>query len=174
MQSKQIILVYTGNGKGKTTAALGTVFRALGHDMRCGVLQFIKQNPSSWGEYKSAVRSGVTWENFGCGFTWEQEALDESQAEARRGWERAKQVVLSQQYDLVVLDEFSYPHTFGWLDAQETVSWLETHREKLPHLIMTGRNMPEELISLSDTVSEISEVKHHFSEGVRAAKGIEF
>ncbi len=171
---QNIIGVYTGNGKGKTTAALGMIFRACGHGGQCGVLQFIKSGPEDWGEYKTAKRLGIDWENYGNGFTWKEKDHSRSIEEVRNGWEQAKRWMLSGRYDLILLDEISYVLTYGWLDAGEVVSWLSGHREELPTLLLTGRKMPEPVIELADMVSEIRDVKHHFTRGIPAQKGIEF
>ncbi len=175
MNRQHVICVYTGNGKGKTSAGLGMIFRAVGHGHTCGVVQFIKHNPESWGEYKTAKRLGVAWENFGCGFTWEQKEQDASIAEAKAGWDLAREWILSGVYQLVLLDELSYVLSYGWIDPLEVVRWFDDHRDVLPNIVITGRNMPEVVVEYADTVSEIQEIKHHYvSRGIPAQKGIEF
>ncbi len=175
MRQKRVICVFTGNGKGKTSAGLGMVFRATGHGQRCGVIQFIKSNPAKLGEYKMAKTLGIPWENFGHGFTWKQKHLDESIADAKAGWERIKELIDSGKYDLLLLDEISYVISYGWLDAEEIVTWFKKHHEILPTLVLTGRAMPKAIIDYADMVSDIQEIKHHFStQGIPAQKGIEF
>ncbi|MCF7934642.1 MAG: cob(I)yrinic acid a,c-diamide adenosyltransferase [Spirochaetia bacterium] len=175
MIKKRVVCVFTGNGKGKTTAGLGMVFRATGHGQKCAVIQFIKSDPSHWGEYRTAERLGVVWENFGHGFTWKQEDQQQSIEDYRSGWERVKELIGSHSYDLVMLDEISYGMSYGWLDTAEVVSWLQEHRQELPTMILTGRDMPEAVIGFADMVSEIQEIKHHFTDQqVAAQKGVEF
>ncbi len=172
---QNIIGVYTGNGKGKTTASLGMIFRACGHGQRCGVLQFIKSGPEAWGEYKMAKRLGIDWENYGCGFTWKEKDHTKSIEEVRKGWEQAKAWMLSGEYDLILLDEISYVLTYDWVDAQEVAQWLTEHREELPTLLLTGRAMAQPILDVADLISEITDVKHHLrSRGVPAQEGIEF
>ena len=175
MKLSKRIIIYTGNGKGKTTAALGLVWRALGHELRCGVIQFIKQHPHRFGEYRFAQRQGVSWYSFGEGFIWDQEDPHVSRETSIRGWEFFTQLVGQSQYDLLVLDEFSYPIHENWLDEQEVLRWLQIHREGLPHLVITGRNMPQGLMDLADTVTSMDEIKHGFSlQGTPAQRGIEY
>ncbi len=175
MKRQKRLIIYTGNGKGKTTAALGQVWRALGHDLHCGVIQFIKHHPHRFGEYRYAQRQGVSWYSFGEGFTWDQQDPDISRATSFRGWEFFTQLVSEGQFDLLVLDEFSYPFHQLWLSEQEVCRWLKLHRELLPHLVITGRDMPRGLIELADTVTSMDEVKHGFSlHNMPAQRGIEF
>lgn len=175
MKRQSLICVYTGNGKGKTTAALGMLLRASGHDLRCAVVQFIKSDPSHWGEYASAQKLGISWENFGEGFTWDQEDLSISEQVSKDGWQKAQEMILEGSCDALLLDEIAYPMTYGWISSKEAAAWLEEHREQLPILILTGREMPQEMIRAADMVSEIKEIKHHFNDkGLDAMKGVEF
>ena len=176
---KAMVLVYTGDGKGKSCASMGQLFRALGHGARCAVVQFIKQDPETLdsGEYKSAMQLGVTWKHFGAGFTWEGEN-DKLNAElAKRGWEQVKRWISASAFDLIVLDEFTYTLTLGYLDADEVCTWIADHRSKegFTHLVISGRNAPKALIDIADMVSEIQEVKHHLQLADRKAEAmIEF
>ncbi len=169
-----LVLVFTGNGKGKTTAALGTLFRAWGRDFRACVIQFLKAETGSWGEVKAAQRLGIEWHKTGDGFTWTSKDIDETKAKALHGWELAKQKILSGEYDLIILDEFTYLLAFSWLDPAEVIDWLRAHKPPEMHLIITGRDAPPLLIEYADLVTEMREVKHPFAIGVKAQAGIEY
>lgn len=173
-QRRGLVLVFTGNGKGKTTAALGTLFRAWGRDFRVCVIQFLKAETGAWGEVKAAQRLGIEWHKTGDGFTWTSKDIDETKAKALHGWELAKQKIASGEYDLVILDEFTYPLAFGWLDPGEVIEWLRAHKPPQMHLIITGRDAPPLLIEYADLVTEMREVKHPFAIGVKAQVGIEY
>ncbi len=178
--STPVVMVYTGNGKGKTCAAMGQMVRAIGHGAKCAVIQFIKCNPveGQVGEYACATqRLGVTWKNYGLGFTWEQENLDATREECRKGWEQFKRWVSVGTFDMIVLDEFTYALAPNMLDVQEICTWIADHRGKegFPHTVITGRNAPKELVDVADVVSEVVEVKHHLAlTGKKAAAMIEF
>lgn len=169
-----LVLVFTGNGKGKTTAALGTLFRAWGRDFRICVIQFLKAETGAWGEVKAAQRLGIEWYKTGDGFTWTSKDMDETKAKALHGWELAKQKIASGEYDLMILDEFTYLLAFGWVDPEETIEWLRAHKPPQMHLIITGRDAPPLLIEYADLVTEMKEVKHPFAIGVKAQVGIEY
>lgn len=172
---EHIIAVYTGNGKGKTTSALGMLFRSLGHGQRCAVIQFIKHEPESWGEFKLATELGVHWKNFGQGFTWQQKDQSLSRDDAIAGWEYAKGLLASGAYDFVILDEISYVLSYGWVSPKSVCEFFTEHRAGLPNLVLTGRHMPEEVCQISDMVCSIEQVKHHLSsKGIQAQEGIEF
>lgn len=173
-QRRGLVLVFTGNGKGKTTAALGTLFRAWGRDFRVCVIQFLKAETGAWGEVKAAQRLGIEWHKTGDGFTWTSKDIDETKAKALHGWELAKQKIASDEYDLVILDEFTYPLAFGWLDPAEVIEWLRAYKPPQMHLIITGRDAPPLLIEYADLVTEMREVKHPFAIGVKAQVGIEY
>jgi cob(I)alamin adenosyltransferase len=174
-KQKGLVIVNTGNGKGKTTAALGILTRAWGREMRIGGIQFFKHANANFGELRAMERMGVKLTPMGDGFTWTSRDLDETQAKALHGWESAKERILSGEYDIFLLDEFTYLLHFGWLDANEVVNWLQTHKPPLMHLIITGRDAAPELIAMADLVTEMREVKHPLrQQGIRAQKGIEF
>lgn len=166
-RQKNLILLYTGDGKGKTSAALGLVMRACGHGGRCAVAQFIKSGEFASGEEKSAHTLGVTWRHYGAGFTWIAENEEANRSLAQAGWNEVQTWLSSGLYDVVVLDEFTYLLNFGYLEEEEVISWLNREREKetFPHVVITGRGASENLIALSDLTSEIVEVKHHFQQG---------
>lgn len=171
---KGLLIVNTGDGKGKSTAAFGTVLRAWGRGFRICVIQFIKSETGKWGEVKAAKKLGIEWHTTGDGFTWTSKDMDETTARARRGWELAKEKISSQNYDLIVLDEFTYTLHYGWLESAEVIDWLKTNKPAAMHLIITGRSAPAELIEYADLVTEMTEVKHPFQKGVQAQAGIEF
>ncbi len=172
---KGLVIVHTGNGKGKTTAALGMLMRAWGRDMRLGGIQFFKHENANFGELRSAQRMGIELTPMGDGFTWTSRDMDETQARALHGWEQAQQRIASNAYDIFLLDEFTYVLNFGWLEVQTVVDWLRDHKPPRLHLIITGRDAPSELIAFADMVTEMTLIKHHFADqGIKAQKGIEF
>lgn len=172
---QNLIIINTGNGKGKTTAALGQLWRALGHGLNCGVIQFIKQYPQQFGEYMFACSAQVEWTAFGEGFLWEQSSLTSSRERSRNGWEYAKEKILEGRYNMLLLDEFTFPINHKWIAEEEVITWITEHRDIIPHLIITGRKASRGLISIGDIVTEMKEVKHCFSQqGIAAQKGIEY
>ncbi len=172
---KGLVIVNTGEGKGKTTAALGLMTRAWGRGMRVGVLQFLKHEKARFGEIRAAAKMGVEIVPTGDGWTWTSSDLDETEARARYGWEQAKARILSGGDDLIILDEFTYPLHYGWLDVNEVVAWLREHKPPMLHLVITGRYAPPELVAFADLVTEMREVKHPLrQQGIRAQPGIEF
>ncbi|MFO7916578.1 MAG: cob(I)yrinic acid a,c-diamide adenosyltransferase [Anaerolineae bacterium] len=173
-RQRGLIIVYTGKGKGKTTAALGTMLRAWGQDMRLCMIQFIKSEKGKWGEVKAAQRLGLEWHTLGEGFTWESEDMERDIRKAREGWSLAQNKIVSGTYDLIVLDEFTYPLKYGWLDTCKVIEWLDAHRPAGLHLVITGRDAPSELVAFADLVTEMRKVKHPFDKGVPAQRGIEF
>ena len=174
-KKKGLMIVNTGNGKGKSTAAFGVVLRAWGRGLRICVIQFIKSETGKWGEVKAAEKLGIEWLSTGDGFTWLSKDMDETTARAQYGWKIAQEKIVSDQYDLIVLDEFTYPLHFGWLDAQEVITWLQENKPPMLHLIITGRNAPQELIEFADLVTEMKEIKHPYEkQKIAAQAGIEF
>lgn len=172
-----MLFVITGNGKGKTTSALGMVCRARGQGLRCAVIQFLKSNPKALGEYRTFSDLGVDWESWGQGFLWDQKDLAPTAELCRKGWESFRTKASSGNFDLIVLDEFTYVLSFGLLDKNEVLDFLKSKmgEDGFPHVVITGRNAAPELIEIADTVSEINEIKHHFrSNGGKTVKGIEF
>jgi cob(I)alamin adenosyltransferase len=172
---KGLLLVNTGNGKGKTTAALGVLLRAWGRDMRVGGIQFFKHENANYGELRALERMGVTLTPMGDGWTWTSRDIDETQAKALHGWEVAQAQIVSGAYDVFLLDEFTYVMHFGWLDAAEVMAWIVANKPPMLHLIITGRDAPQALIAAADLVTEMREIKHPFADqGIKAQKGIEF
>jgi cob(I)alamin adenosyltransferase len=171
---KGLLIVNTGDGKGKTTAALGMVLRAWGRGFRICVIQFIKAETGQWGEIKAAKKLGIEWHTTGDGFTWLSKDMDETTARALHGWEIAKEKIASDQYDLIVLDEFTYTMVYKWLDTDQVMEWLHLNRPSNLHLVITGRSAPEALIEQADLVTEMKVIKHPYEKGITAQPGIEF
>jgi cob(I)alamin adenosyltransferase len=174
-KKKGLVIVNTGNGKGKTTAAIGLLTRAWGRDMRIGGIQFFKHENANFGELRAFARMGITLTPVGDGFTWTSRDIDETQAKALHGWDLAKEQIVGGGHEIFLLDEFTYMMHYGWLDADEVVAWLRANKPPMQHLIITGRDAPQALIDFADLVTEMREIKHPFAtQGVRAQKGVEF
>ena len=171
---KGLIIVNTGNGKGKSTAAFGLLLRAWGRGLRVCVVQFIKSETGKWGEIKAAQKLGIDWFTTGDGFTWTSKDLDETVARALAGWEVAKEKITSNNYDVIVLDEFTYAMHFEWLDTNQVIDWLKANKPAELHLVITGRDAPAQLIKYADLVTEMLEVKHPYQQGILAQAGVEF
>ena len=167
-------MVYTGNGKGKTTAALGLTMRALGHGQRVCFIQFIK---GSWqyGELKTAAhfKDLLDFHVTGRGFTWKSEDIDKDIAAARAGWKFATQVIEANQHQLVILDELTYLVQYKMLAEQEIIDVL-SKRPSTMHIVVTGRGADEGLIQIADLVTEMREIKHPYRQGIKAQQGVEF
>ena len=171
--NKGLVIVNTGKGKGKTTAAMGVVVRAWGRGMKVIMLQFIKHSTANFGEQRAAQKMGIEMRAMGDGFTWRSKDLDQSAELARAHWEDCKTVIASGEYDVIVLDEFTYPMHYGWVDTEEVIEALKA-RPDMVHVIITGRNAPEALVEYADLVTEMNVVKHPYQEGIKAQPGIEF
>ncbi len=171
---KGLLIVNTGPGKGKSTAAFGLILRALGHGWRIGVVQFIK-GAWSTGERTALERFSdlVSWHTMGEGFTWETQDRARDVAAATRAWEKAKELMADPAISLVVLDELNIALRYDYIPLDEVISVLGTRRPDL-HVVVTGRNAKPELIEIADLVTEMGAVKHHFANGVKAQAGIEF
>lgn len=171
-ERRGLVIVNTGDGKGKSTAAFGLAFRALGRGKAVKVFQFMKVPTARFGEHRLAERVGLPVEGLGDGFSWKSKDLDHSAQLAREGWDKAKATILSGAYFLVVLDEVTYPLIYGWLPLQEVLDTLQA-RPKDVHVCLTGRRCPQELIAIADTVTEMQMIKHAFQAGIPAQRGIE-
>lgn len=171
---KGLVIVNTGNGKGKSTAAFGMLLRAWGRGFRVCVIQFIKSETGKWGEIKAAQKLGIDWFTTGDGFTWLSKDMDETAARAIHGWELAQEKITSGDYDVIILDEFTYALHYGWLNTVQVIDWFKTNKPEKLHLVITGRNAPAELIEYADLVTEMLEVKHPYQNGIKAQAGIEF
>jgi len=167
-----LLIVITGNGKGKSTSAFGMVARALGHGMKVGVVQFIKSRTDTGEEAFLGRQPGVEWHVTGDGFTWDTQNREQDIATAQRGWAIAARMLADPAYQLVVLDELTYLLSYGYLDADAVLDAL-AHRPPMQHVIVTGRAASDALIELADTVSVIADEKHAFRAGVKAQPGID-
>jgi cob(I)alamin adenosyltransferase len=167
------VIVNTGDGKGKTTAAMGIVIRAVARGWKVCVIQFIKSGRWRVGEEKVAKDLGVDWWSLGDGFSWDSDDLDRSADLARAAWQRAKEEIASGGYDVVVLDEVTYPMSWGWIPTDEVVDAI---RERPAHVnvMATGRNAPAELVEMADTVTEMRKVRHAYDRGIGARRGIDY
>jgi cob(I)alamin adenosyltransferase len=172
-ERQALVIVLTGGGKGKTTAALGVVLRAWGRGMKTVVLQFVKARTSNYGENRAAKKLGIEMIPLGEGFTWLSEDIEKDKATARECWELARQKIASGRYDIVVLDEMTYPMSYGWIAVEEVIDTLRQRPQGL-HVIITGRDAPQELIDFADLVTEMREVKHPHQKGLKAQPGIDF
>ncbi|MEE8421964.1 MAG: cob(I)yrinic acid a,c-diamide adenosyltransferase [Dehalococcoidia bacterium] len=168
-----LVLLYTGNGKGKTTSALGVSLRAWGRGWKICWLQFIKSKTSHYGETRAAERMGFEMIPLGDGFTWLSEDIEKDKSLARECWELAREKIESAEYDLVVLDEITYPISYGWLDVEEVLATLRDRPEHVD-VIMTGRDAVPELVEFADLVTEMTEVKHPYQQGIKAQPGIDY
>ena len=167
-----VLLVLTGNGKGKSSSAFGMLARALGHGMHAGVAQFIKGRSDTGEEAFFRQQSGVQWHVLGEGFTWETQNLEQDIAIARRGWEMVCGMLRDESIGIVILDELTYPLKYGWLELDTVLNDIAA-RPPMQHVVITGRGAPEGLVEAADTVSEIRDIKHAFRAGVRAQAGVD-
>ncbi|MCX5568476.1 MULTISPECIES: cob(I)yrinic acid a,c-diamide adenosyltransferase [Kaistia] len=172
---KGLIIVHTGKGKGKSTAAFGMAFRSLGHGLPVAVVQFVK-GAIDTGERMALERFGdlVSINRLGEGFTWETQDRQRDIAAAKHAWETAKELIRSGAYHLVLLDELNIVLRYDYLSVDEVVQFLTTEKPADVHVVITGRNAPEALIEVADLVTEMELVKHPFRSGVKAQQGIEF
>ena len=173
IRAPSLLLINTGDGKGKSTAAFGTAMRAVARGWKVAVIQFLKSGEWAVGEEKIAREIGVDWWAMGDGFTWDSKDMDQSQAIAIAGWERAVETIVSGEYDLVVLDEVTYPINWNWIDVDEAREVLRGRPDKV-NIIMTGRDAPQELVEIADTVTEMRKVKHAYDSGIMARRGIDY
>ena len=172
---KGLVIVHTGKGKGKSTAAFGMVFRALGHCQRVGIVQFVK---GKWETGERAVLERfsdlVTINTMGEGFTWETQDRQRDIAAAQAAWEKAKALIAGGEHKLVLLDELNIVLRYGYLEAETVLEFLDNEKPDDVHVVITGRNAPDALIEAADLVTEMTMVKHPFRSGVKAQAGIEF
>jgi cob(I)alamin adenosyltransferase len=175
-----LLIVNTGVGKGKSTAAFGLMLRAWAQGWPIGVYQFVKSGKWRVGEQAAAVALSeataggtIDWFKMGDGWTWTSRDLEGSAELAREGWDEVKRRIADESYRFLLLDEFTYPMHFGWVDTDEVVSVLR-ERPGFQHVVVTGRYAPEGLIEIADLVSEVGKVKHPLDQGIRGQKGIEW
>lgn len=171
--AKSLLLVNTGNGKGKSSAAFGVMIRGVARGWNVAVLQFVKSGEWKVGEETVGRQLGVHWQSLGEGFTWDSENLDHDKMVAQAGWDLARGIVEAGAFDLVILDELTYLMTWGWIDNAEVIRVL---RDRPAHvsIIVTGRDASPDLIAIADTVTEMREVKHAYTSGIAAKRGIDY
>jgi cob(I)alamin adenosyltransferase len=171
-ERRGLIIINTGDGKGKSTAAFGLSIRAHGRGKKVKIYQFMKVPSARFGEHRTFETLGIPIEGLGDGFSWKSKDLEHSAQLARDGWEKAKATIMSGEYFLVVLDEVTYPLMYGWLSLEDVIQTLQS-RPKDVHVCLTGRSCPQEVIDIADTVTEMGQIKHAFTAGIPAQRGIE-
>ena len=175
-ERRGLVIVHTGDGKGKSTAAFGLALRAFGrqhvHGKAVKIYQFMKVPSARFGEHRMFEQLGIPIEGLGDGFSWKSQDLEHSAELARAGWQRARDTILGGAHFLVVLDEITYPLLYGWLPLDDVLATLR-QRPRDVHVVLTGRRCPEEIIALADTVTEMRKLKHAFEAGIPAQRGIE-
>lgn len=172
-RQRSLVLVNTGDGKGKSTAAFGVVLRGIGRGWRVSVIQFVKSDEWKVGEEKVCRSLGVEWAKTGDGFSWLSDDLERSRALAGAAWDLARATVSAGEHRLVVLDEITYPMNWGWISSDEVARVL-AERPVDVNVIATGRAAPPELLGVADTITEMRKVRHAYDAGVRAKRGIDF
>jgi len=168
-----VFLINTGNGKGKSSSAFGVLARALGHGLRCAVIQFIKNRSDTGEEAFFRKHGNAYWHVMGDGFTWDTQNDAQDRQTAGRAWQQALQYLQDPAIDLLILDEFTYTLKYNWLDT-DMVCQAIADRPPMQHLIVTGRAAPQSLIDLADTVTDMGQVKHAYQAGIKAMPGIEW
>ncbi len=175
-QTRGLLMVHTGHGKGKTTCALGLMMRAAGRGLNCCMIQFMKSRNDRYGEHVSAAKLGIEVHTMGDGFTWDTKNPEQDRATSRKTWELCVEKLRSGDYDLLVFDELVYVLSYDLLPLAEVLAELHSVRASQPalHIVVTGRDAPAELIAAADLVTEMKDIKHPFNAGIRAQQGIEF
>jgi cob(I)alamin adenosyltransferase len=175
-KTRGLLMVNTGNGKGKTTCALGLMMRAAGQGLNCCMIQFIKSKNDRYGEHHSAEKLGIEVHTMGDGFTWDTKNPEQDKETARNTWALCVEKMRSGDYDLLVFDEMVYVLSYGMLSTDEVLEEIRSIRAEQPalHIVLTGRDAPQALIEAADLVTEMREIKHPFNAGIFAQQGIEF
>jgi cob(I)alamin adenosyltransferase len=175
-QTRGLLMVHTGNGKGKTTAALGLMMRAAGRGLKCCMVQFMKSRNDRYGEHEAAEKLGIEVHTMGDGFTWDTKNPEQDRATARETWDLCVEKLRNGEYDMLVFDELVYVLSYELLPLTEVLAEFQSIRAAQPalHIIVTGRDAPAGLIEAADLVTEMTEIKHPFNAGIRAQQGIEF
>ncbi len=168
-----LVMINTGDGKGKTTAALGMLFRAWGHNKKVIMMQFIKNSAANYGEHRAARRIGVEIVAHGAGFINQGNNAEKNKQLSIELWDMATEKIGSGDYHMVILDELTYPLRYGWLSTEDVIDVIR-NRPREVHIVITGREAPQELIDFADMVVEMRDVKHHLREGIKAQPGVEF
>jgi len=172
-EERGVLVVITGNGKGKSTSGFGTVLRAIGHGQKAGVVQFIKGSKWECGEMNILKQFAVQHHVMGTGFTWETQSTETDLAAAKVAWQKSKEMLSDETLDIVLLDEMTYMVKYGYIELDDIIEALN-NRPKMQHVLITGRACHRRLIDLADTVSEVQPVKHAFKAGVKAQKGLDW
>jgi cob(I)alamin adenosyltransferase len=172
-RAPSLLIVNTGNGKGKSSAAFGMMIRAVARGWKVAVAQFVKSGDWHVGEETIGRQLGVDWHALGDGFTWDSDDLEHDRALARAGWAKAVALIEAGDHQLVLLDELTYLITWGWIDGDEVVRVL-TERPAHVNVIVTGREAPASIIDIADTVTEMRNVKHAFDSGIAAKRGLDY
>jgi len=173
---KGLVIVHTGKGKGKSSAAFGMIFRCIAHDMKCAVVQFIKGGMST-GERDLILdkfSDACAFHTMGEGFTWETQDKSRDTEMALAAWEKAKELIRDESNRMVLLDEINIALRYDYIDIAEVVTFLRDEKPEMTHVVLTGRNAKEELIEIADLVTEMELVKHPFRAGIKAQQGVEF
>ena len=175
-QTRGLLMVHTGNGKGKTTSALGLMMRATGRGLKCCMIQFMKSRNDRYGEHQAAEKLGIEVHTMGDGFTWDTKNPEQDRTTSRKTWELCVEKLRSGDYDMLVFDELVYVLSYDMLPLAEVLEEIQSVRAAQPalHIVVTGRDAPAELIAAADLVTEMKEIKHPFNAGIRAQQGIEF
>jgi len=168
-----LVIVNTGNGKGKSSSAFGMMIRGVARDWNVAVVQFIKSGDWKVGEEKIGRRLGVDWHAYGDGFTWDSDDMSNDIAHAREGWGKAVELMQAGEHQLLIFDELTYLSSFGWLPIGDVVAAISA-RPSHVNVIVTGRDAARELIDIADTVTEMVEVKHAYQQGIRAMRGLDY
>ena len=174
--TKGLLMVNTGDGKGKTTASIGLMVRTAGRGLKCCMIQFMKSKTDRYGEHESLEKLGIEVHTMGAGFTWDTKDPAVDIETSRETWELCKAKMATGDYDLLVFDEIVYVLDYKFLDLDEVLTEIKKVRDSQPHLhvVMSGRNAPQALIDAADLVTEMKEIKHPFHAGIYAQQGIEF
>ena len=175
-EKKGLIIVHTGKGKGKSSAAFGMIFRCIAHEMKCGVVQFIKGGMSTGerdlilGKFSDAC----SFHTMGEGFTWETQDKSRDTEMAQAAWEKAKELIRDETNHMVLLDEINIALRYDYIDINDVVTFLQNEKPEMTHVVLTGRNAKEDLIEIADLVTEMELIKHPFRSGIKAQIGVEF
>lgn len=172
-RARSVVLVHTGDGKGKSSSAWGVMIRGVARGWNVAVVQSIKSGQWNTGEEKIGRQLGVEWWTIGEGFSWDSQDLTKDEAVAKEAWKQAKELIQAGAHDLVILDEITYPMSWGWIDTDDVVATVRDRPEHV-HVVITGRDAPTAIIEIADTVTEMRMVKHAYEQGIVAKKGIEY
>jgi cob(I)alamin adenosyltransferase len=172
-EERGVLVVITGNGKGKSTSGFGTVLRAVGHGQKAGIVQFIKGSKWECGEMNILKQFPIVHHGMGTGFTWETQSTETDIAAAKVAWQKSKEMLSDESLNIVLLDEMTYMVKYGYIELDEIIEVLN-NRPKMQHVLITGRACHRRLIELADTVSEVQPIKHAFKAGIKAQKGLDW